>query len=79
MKLKTYTPKGQPQEGDYRIDLHFAWCPKRVENTLIWFEHYKKVYQYTTKERITYMYGIGVIGPFTCGGWDLIAIQLINK
>lgn len=46
MKLRSYPPKETPEVGDIRKEKHFAWWPRRVENKLIWLEHYLQVFIY---------------------------------
>jgi len=75
---KIKTPP-EPQAGDYKIEKHFAWWPKKVDGFEIWMEPYKKVYEYKKRTRYGHLYGTGVVLTFpNCGGWDLIATQRVN-
>lgn len=53
MRIKLPAP---PQAGDTRTSNHFAFIPRRVDNTLIWFEWYKKHWQYHYNSKHGYGY-----------------------
>lgn len=66
------------QVGDYKITQHFAWWPTEVEGYVIWFEKFKKIYEWRVRDRYNCFRGICYTFK-NCGGWDLIATQRINK
>jgi len=71
MILKKPKPKKrEPEPGDYRVDIRFAWWPVRTDQGLIWLEKYKRVYEWAVHPR-SWFIGRYYLGPVTCGGWEL--------
>lgn len=77
MKLATIKPEPVHEHGDYKIEKHFAWWPRKVENKLIWLEQYKKVYCYRVRKRRLYFISASYTGVW--GGWDFVTEKLINN
>jgi hypothetical protein len=73
MLLRKKPIQKDPQPGDYRIDIKYAWWPVWTYDGIVWMERYKKIYEYVVRERLHF------IGRFhfyhTGGGWDLRQIK----
>lgn len=71
-------PKGpKPEEGDYKITVHFAWWPKKVKEGTIFLEKYKRVHEWRIRVRChfisTYFYSV------YAGAWDVVEEKRIMK
>jgi hypothetical protein len=78
MRLYTVPVKAKPKEGDQMQKKKFAWWPKKVEDKMIWLEHYIVTYRFVIRDRLHDLRQFGVIRVHG-GGWDLINEQLIDK
>jgi len=74
MMLEAKKVVADPTEGDFKFTYHFAWFPTQVDEGLIWFETYQKVYMYTIRDRVNYIMNRLDLPVYFkgCGGWDLI-------
>lgn len=75
MKLKAIKPDPDllTKPGDFKITHHFAWLPVSTDKEIIWLEHYKRIYEYTYRER-GYCIGTAYIRIKNCG-WDLRQVK----
>jgi hypothetical protein len=72
--------KREPQPGDYRVDILFAWWPTKTDDGVIWLEKYKRVYEWSIRRR-SWFIGRNYLGPIECGDWDIRHVKRlkINK
>jgi hypothetical protein len=78
MKLKTIPIIPKPKEGDIKEERKFAWWPKKVEDKLIWLEHYKAISKFIFRHRIHDFGNYGIWKVFG-GGWEVVEEKLIKK
>lgn len=76
MRLKKYNTPQEPKNGDFKITYHFAWWPKRVENSLIWLEKYSRAHKYVVKERVAFYPGVLRTFKAVWGKWELLGERL---
>lgn len=76
MRLKTLPVPLKYEFGDIKTTRKYAWWPKRVENALIWLEHYELLEKKSARPRIIMAGHVPLIAPW---GWDFVAEKLINK
>jgi len=68
----------QPENGAVKTLVKYAWLPKRVANTLIWFEQYEELYVYQEKDIQSNIVINDKAAKFTVGEWIKVSEKLIK-
>jgi hypothetical protein len=76
MKLKTVQIPPTYKAGEKKVTRKYAWWPKRVEDKLIWLEHYELVEVKSMRPRIVFAGYYPLVAPW---GWDFVEERLIKS
>ena len=68
--------KPEPEIGDKKSEIKFAFIPKRIQYHIVWLEKYECVYIYT---RLSYSFtSLKSYSKSSCY-WEVCETKLINK